>query len=73
MMTNEFYCVDINWADRCHYFRSKEAAMAYLWQAFLNIYADKYSSINLEKKRLELNEFYCIENFGEVQVCGFED
>lgn len=70
---NEFYCVDIYWADSCYYFRSKEGAMAYLWQAFLNVYGGDCSDTELEESRQELNKFYRIDGFGEVQVCGFED
>lgn len=68
---NEFYCVDIYWGDR-RYFRFKDAAFKYLWQTYLGIYGDSSDEVLAESKE-ELNEFYRINDFGEVQVCGFED
>lgn len=69
-MNNEFYCVNIYWKC-CHFFRSKDAAFAYLYQKYLNDYG--YSARALAEVTQELYDFYRIDGFGEVQVCGFED
>lgn len=70
-MNNEFYCVDIYWGQR-YYFRSKDAAFECLWQIYLDNYGNDSKEVLVEIKQ-ELYEFYKIDSFGEVQVCGFED
>ena len=69
-MNNEFYCVNIYWGQR-HFFRSKDAAFACLWQAFLNNYEG--CDEGYDEAHQELNESYRISSLGEIQVCGFED
>jgi hypothetical protein len=69
-MNNEFYCVNIYWEPN-HFFRSKDAAFAYLYQEYLKKYG--YSYRILAEVKQELNESYRIEGFGSIQVCGFED
>lgn len=72
-MQNEFYSVEYdNGYGGLHYFKDKDRAFAFLWQKFLCIRGDapeEYINKALEK----LNEFYQIEDFGSIRVCGFED
>ena len=72
-MNNEFYSVEYdNGYGGLHYFKDKDRAFAFLWQKFLDIRGDA-SDEYIQEAFKEMNEFYQIEDFGSVQVCGFED
>lgn len=72
-MQNEFYSVeyDYGYGDP-HYFKNKDHAFAFLWQKFL-ICCDNASDEYIKEAFEKMNETYAIEDFGWVQVCGFED
>lgn len=70
-MSNEFYCVDIR-DDDTYFFKDKDKAFSFLWQKFLSVYGD-LSNISINKAFDELNEYYAIQEFGCVNVYGFED
>lgn len=73
MQSNEFYAVDYdNGYGGLWYFKDKDRAFAFLWQKFLAIRGDA-SDEYIQEAFKEMNEFYQIEDFGSVQVCGFED
>ena len=72
-MQNEFYSVEYdNRYEGFHYFKDKDMAFAFLWQKFLRICGDAPEEY-INKAWEELNEFYQIEDFGIIHVCGFED
>lgn len=72
-MQNEFYSVEYdNGYGGLHYFKDKDRAFAFLWQKFLDIRGDA-SDEYINEAFEELNEFYQIEDFGFIHVCGFED
>lgn len=68
---NEFYRVEFAWGD-FHYFRNKNNAFNFLWQAYLND-APYNTEEEMEIDRKNLNEYYYIEDFGGINVLGFED
>ena len=68
----EFYSV-VLFDDSCHCFKNRDNAFAFLWQEFLNTYADRYSDKELEREKEEMNRLWFIEDFGYIEVCGFED
>lgn len=72
-MQNEFYSVeyDYGYGDP-RYFKNKDSAFAFLWQKFLICRGDA-SDEYIKEAFEEMNETYAIEDFGYVQVCGFED
>ncbi len=72
-MPNEFYSVEyLNGYDGPRYFKDKDRAFEFLRQKFLDICGDA-SEEYINEALEELNEFYQIEDFGSIQVCGFED
>jgi len=72
-MQNEFYSVEYdNGYGGLHYFKDKDRAFVFLWQKFLDIRGDA-SDEYINEAFEELNEFYQIEDFGSIHVCGFED
>ena len=72
-MNNEFYEVTFDYfVSGRYFFKDKDKAFAFLWQKFLNVAGDK-SDEYIQEAFDEMNEFYMIEGFGYVNVCGFED
>lgn len=71
-MQNEFYCVQMNDC-RPYFFKDKDKAFEFLWQCFVNANAAHFTKEELQDARFELFNWYAIEDFGEVFVCGFED
>lgn len=80
-MQNEFYAVEliddesviINGDENFHFFRRKDNAFKFLWQQFLNAFADKYTEEDLLDIKEAMYEYYGIDGFGSVHVIGFED
>ena len=70
-MPNEFYCVAMANGEN-YFFKDKDKAFSFLWQQFLNANGH-WSDADLKDAKDELFNWYMIENFGEVEVCGFED
>ena len=70
-MQNEFYEVTFDIGRRRVFFREKDKAFAFLWQEFLNNFGDMQNEF-IQEAFNEMNEFYMIEGFGYVNVCGFE-
>ena len=72
-MNNEFYEVTFDcFVGGRYFFKDKDKAFAFLWQKFLNVAGDKPDEY-IQEAFDEMNEFYMIEGFGYVNVCGFED
>lgn len=69
-MNNEFYRVEADYD--FYYFKDKDRAFVFLWQKFLKCRGDA-SDEYIQEAFKDMNEFYQIEDFGSVQVCGFED
>ncbi len=71
-MQNEFYEVHIM-HNSPFFFKSKDKAFEFLWQEFLDAYADEYTEEGLAVVKEDMNYYYQIKDFGEVLVRGFED
>ena len=71
-MSGEFY--EVTFVNGISYFfRNKDKAFDFLWQEFLNGYADEYSDEGLAAAKEDMYFWYVIEGVGEVVVRGFED
>ena len=69
----EFYAVIIDSIYTTRFFKNRDNAFAYLWQEYLNKFADRYPKEELESTKEEMNCFWFIDDFGYIEVCGFED
>jgi hypothetical protein len=68
----EFYTVVIDSDLTTRYFKNRDNAFAYLWQEYLNEFADMYTEEELEDAKEELNYLWVLGDFGFIEVCGFE-
>lgn len=68
---NEFYVVELTHGE-AHYFKNKDKAFEFLWQAYLNL-AEYDTEEDVEIARECLNEYYYIDGIGDICVIGFED
>ena len=73
---NEFY--EVRFDDTCrfdnnYFFKSKDKAFSFLWQNFLNVCSEDLTFEELDDIKQDMFDFYCIVDFGQVCVRGFED
>lgn len=67
---NEFYVVEFTHGE-AHYFKNKDKAFEFLWQAYLNL-AEYNSEEEMDIAHECLNEYYYIDGIGDIYVVGFE-
>lgn len=68
---NEFYMVEFTLGE-AHYFKNKDKAFEFLWQAYLNS-AECNSKKEMDTARECLNEYYYIDGIGDIYAVSFED
>ena len=67
----EFYVVFDSWGE--YFFKKEENAINFLWKEYMKNLTGQETIEEINKTRLQLEEYWFIPDFGEIDIREFED